>query len=148
MKYLKQGRWELLESATTFIVNDAAVSDSTQKVAKINLWLAQKKMRRMNVEEVRKTDFSALTIDYQICKYALLEEYSKAIPLIDKALDTEQITVKSLYEWPVLEDLRKEESFDNMMLTKGITAPEISHLIYPKIDDFDETKEDREEIEE
>lgn len=148
MKYLKQGRWELLESATTFIVNDAVVSDSTQKVAKINLWLAQKKMGRMNVEEVRNTDFSALTIDYQICKYALLEEYSKAIPLIDKALDTEQITVKSLYEWPVLEDLRKEESFDNMMFTKGITAPEISHLIYPKIDDFDETKEDREEIEE
>lgn len=140
VKYMMQERWTLLESATIFIVSDSAVADSVKKMSKINLWLAQKKLGKMNVDEVRKEDFSALTVDYQICKHALLEEYLDAVKLIDKALDTEQITVKTLYEWPVLEELRMDKSFKDLLARKTITEPDVSQLIYPRLDEIDEDK--------
>ena len=139
-KYMKQEKWSLVESMTTFIKNDSVVPDILVKEAQINLWLAQKRLGKMNKKEVGECDFSGSTMDFRICQYALLEEFDLAVGLVDRALDTEQIIVKNLFEWPVLNELRETDSFKELVQKKGIIKPEETQLIYPQIEEIDETK--------
>ena len=139
-KYMKQEKWSLVESMTTFIIKDAVVPDILVKEAKINFWLAQKRLEKMDKKEVGEYDFSGSTMDYRICQFALLEEYDLAMELVDRALETEQITEKNLFEWPVLNELRETDSFKELIQKRGIIKPTENQLIYPQIEEIDEAE--------
>ncbi len=137
-KYLEQGKWELLESATNFVVRDTIAPDTILKVAQINLWLSEKRLGKLNKCVVEKTDFSTSKIEYRICQKALLDKNDEAIHLIKRALDTNQIDMKTIYEWPVLSELRDTKEFKQMLKEKNIEIPFVDSLIYPQIEDVDD----------
>lgn len=139
-KYMKQEKWSILESITTFIIKDTVVPDVFMKEAKINFWLAQKRLGKMNKKEVEDYDFSGSTIDFRICKYALLEEVDLVIELVEKALETNQINETTLFEWPVLSELRETTSFKDLIQRRNIIGPTPNQLIYPQIGEIEETE--------
>ncbi len=134
-KYMMQEKWNLLESVATFLQKDTVAPDKILKAAQINLWLAEKRLGKLDKKVVEEVDFSAITIDYRICQKALLDDYEMAVNLIEKALDTEQITVEKIYDWPVLSELRETELFKEMVERKNVKVPVINNLIYPQFED-------------
>lgn len=133
-KYMMQENWKMLESLTTFILNDKAISDANLKVSQINYWLSQKRLGKINKEKVQKYDFSGSSMVYIICQMALLDDTKKAIELIERALDTSQITIEAVFEWPVLQEVRGTKEFQEMLIKRNISIPNVEQLFYPEIE--------------
>lgn len=110
-------RWELVLSFTKFLLNEGNCPLDLKNMAKINYWLAHKKMgtfEKIKID-VEKEDFSACTKDFLLCKCALLGQKEEVIKLLEVILKTGQATVEELQTWPVLDDYRVDEVYNEII---------------------------------
>lgn len=117
--YLKQRKWEIAMLPNTFLSKDAKQPTIPKTYAQLNCWLCEK--RTKGLAEIKpqldKQDFSDKTIVIQLALSALKEDEETFFNLLPRAINSEELPVKYLFDFPILEEMRKLEKFEEFLAT-------------------------------
>lgn len=99
--------WELASVLCQFVLSDNNVEASSKWGAQINYWLTQKKLGKFDevLQEITEADLSALSSEYQLCRYALLGKNEAFFHLLEHAFP-KPIGIQQLEEWPIFSEIR------------------------------------------
>lgn len=94
------------------LLDDNSQDEMGMALTQINYWIANKNLGRFAdfKDQVIKRDFSAMNVSLRMAKEMLLENYQKAIPLLDEALLNE-LTPDNVETWPLFIQFRKTEHY-------------------------------------
>jgi hypothetical protein len=114
--FMRAGRWEAVEA----ICSKAGLMHmkrDLELVFRFNGWLAKKRLGRWSEVEtdVRRCDVSGLAPRYQVVWLVLIEDFGGALERLPEVLrighDGGGISPGELYQWPILEELRRQDEF-------------------------------------
>lgn len=106
-------RWDISEGLTYFILHDSQLDSIVKIIAQLNFWLCKKRTNQFESIriEVEKEDYSDKKEIYQLGLYALKEDkksFFKALPI---ALDSKQLTLEKLEEFPIFKEMRETNEY-------------------------------------
>jgi hypothetical protein len=115
---LCHSRWDISEGITKFLLNDKSISPVDNVIAQLNYWFTQKELGKFeNIkEELFKTDYSDKKEIFQLGLYALQSNIEKFFEVLPIALDTNQINIQRLEEFPILKDIRLTDKYQKFKL--------------------------------
>jgi len=115
--YLKQGKWTVAKLPNIFLTKDAAQPTIPKTYAQLNCWLCEKRLHGLDKvkTELAKQDFSDKTIVIQLALAALKEEEDSFFDLLPRAINSEELPVKYLFDFPILEEMRQSEKFEEFV---------------------------------
>lgn len=111
--YLKQGKWTVAQLPNTFLSKDAQQPVIPKTYAQLNCWLCEKRLKGFDKikPELDKQDFSDKSIVIQLALEALKENEEAFFQLLPRAINSEELPVKYLFDFPILEEMRNTTSF-------------------------------------
>lgn len=111
---LLESNWDLCESLTYFIKNDAKLEVADKLVATLNHWLSKK--RKGEFEKIKKelseADYSDKKEIFQLGLYALLEDKENFFETLPSALDSRQLNLERLEAFPIFKEMRECEEYE------------------------------------
>lgn len=119
------GHWNVVEAlckARTII----DMAEETRWVFQCNEWLARKRTKGLaDVRaEVENWDASALALRFRIVRLSLLDRVDEALKLVPQALASDELSRDSLFEWPILEELRTSKKFRAVVVDELVAKRE------------------------
>jgi hypothetical protein len=113
---LQAGRWDAagaVAKAGEELSKILESSESTRLRFRCNAWLCRKRLDGIDSirDEVEAWDTSALSGVFPLVQAALLDQVDLAYELLPAALESEEISLGDLREWPILEELRADTRF-------------------------------------
>ncbi|MFA9144876.1 hypothetical protein [Bacillus safensis] len=117
---MKNKEWKISSELYYFLLNEQKITSGTLYMAKMNYWLCMKNLGRLEDfrSEIEAEDFSALDPAFIICREALLDNYDKLFSMLDNQLGY-SIKLKELENWPIFEDLRNHEKYQEFIAGKS-----------------------------
>jgi hypothetical protein len=114
--HVKAGRWAVVRHFCG-IVASVAGTESNRQVLQVNAWLARKRLEDTSAirSEVEAWDTSAASVTFRLAKAALLDDFDAAIPLIEKAIGGHEVSVREVFSWPLLAEIRERPEFADAM---------------------------------
>ena len=113
---MSERRWRSVEALASSLFQWDA-SSYGKEVARTNRFLAQK--RRNGLDGVRREienwDVSALALEFHLVKAALADNVDLAFEIMPRVILSESVDRNSFYSWPVLEELRSDPRFLEVM---------------------------------
>lgn len=105
---LLNSRWHVATEIADFVTRDKAADEICILMARINSWIARKKIddKTAVIAEVSNFDVSAKDDLFKLAKHCLLDETDAAIDFAKQLVKTEKLSVRELTEWPLFGDLR------------------------------------------
>lgn len=105
--------WDVAEKLASWGEQDSEASEDWMLVCKFNRWLCVKRQGRWREveEEVEAFDCSAKNRKYAIVRASLLERADEFFEILPKALAAEDVTIGTIKEWPILDEMRKDPRF-------------------------------------
>lgn len=121
-QHLSSSNYEISLGLSKFLANDDKATDAYKTVGQINYWLSMKYLGRLDQirKEVEASDFSSKSLDYIVCRYAVLDDYENLNTLIPKALEKDIIKKSYIDEWPAFKNFR-ESIHDSNMFSNSIS---------------------------
>ena len=88
-----------------------------KEVGQANYLLARKRQFGTNSvrDEIEKWNVSALALEFHLVKAALEDDRSSALDILPRVILSESIPRNNFYSWPVLEELRSDPRFLQIM---------------------------------
>lgn len=131
---LLHSRWDISEGISYFILKDAHGNPVDKVISQLNYWLCQKEKGNFkNIEnEIRKTDFSDRKEIFQLGLYSLQGNIKDFFDILPIALDTNQINIERLEEFPILKDIRETEEYKNFKATSKYFQEENKEVKKPE----------------
>lgn len=110
---LLKSRWDICEGLTYFIINDSQLDTTAKVVAQLNYWLCKKRTNQFDSikKEIEKADYSDKKEIFQLALYALKNETKLFFETLPAALDSRQINIKRLEEFPIFQEIRETEEY-------------------------------------
>lgn len=110
---LLKSRWDICEGLTYFIINDSQLDITDKVVAQLNFWLCKKRTNQYDSikKEIEKADYSDKKEIFQLALFALRDETSLFFETLPAALDSKQINIKRLEEFPIFQEIRDTEDY-------------------------------------
>lgn len=110
---LIESNWDLCESLTYFIKNDAKLDVTDKIVATLNHWLSKKRKNEFESikNELEETDFSDRKEIFQLGLYSLLEDSDKFFEILPLALDARQLNIERLESFPIFKEMRETDEY-------------------------------------
>ena len=130
---LLYSRWDLAEGLCYFILKDPVTSPVDKAIAQLNYWLCQKEKGNYKTieSELKKADYSDKKEIFQLGLYALrneIEEFFKILPI---ALDSKQINIERLEEFPIMRKVRETIQYQEFKENSKYFKQEDSVVIRP-----------------
>jgi hypothetical protein len=99
-------------------------SDAYRWTIKVNGWIATKRMDGLEAcrSSISDWDVTALSNDFKLAKACLLDESEKAFRLLAPVVQ-EAEAPGSIWDWPLLDDLRDDSRFDSVFADAGYPLP-------------------------
>jgi hypothetical protein len=99
-------------------------SDAYRWTVKVNGWIATKRMDGLEAcrSSISDWDVTALSNDFKLAKACLLDESEKAFRLLVPVIQ-EAEAPGSVWDWPLLDDLRDDSRFDAVFAEAGYAPP-------------------------
>lgn len=115
---LLQSRWEISEGLSYFIINDAQLLPIDKVIAQLNYWLSMKRQNKMDKiqEDIKKADFSDKKEILQLGLFSLREEKELFFEKLPIALDSNQLNIERLEEFPIFEEMRQTDEYKKFKL--------------------------------
>lgn len=122
---LKKNQYILARKLYKVILSDK-LPQSIEFMVKINYWQTYKWNDELELvkEEIEDIDFSASTLNFQMCKDLLLDKNDEALEKLKKIVSSGDYDLDDLLDWPILRNLHKERNFENYLVEMGY---EIEH---------------------
>jgi len=110
---LQNKRWRVATDLADIVGKDKASSELDILMAKVNSWIARKKLEDKDkvIEEIIGFDVSAKDDLFKLAKHCLLDETELALSLAKRLEKTEKLPINAFVEWPLFEDLRANPQF-------------------------------------
>ena len=110
---LQNKRWRVATELAEIVGKDKASSELEILMARINSWIARKRLedKEKVIEEINGFDVSAKDDLFKLAKHCLLDETELALSLAKRLENTKKIPISALIEWPLFEDLRADPQF-------------------------------------
>jgi uncharacterized protein (DUF1778 family) len=111
--------WDLARVLCQFVMEDNNVPAKSKWTAHINYWLTKKEQGEFHqIEaEIEKTDLSALSSEFQLCKMALLNNYAEFFDLLEDNFP-KPIGLEQLEEWPIFKEIREQDTYIDFLKEK------------------------------
>ena len=110
---LLKKRWDICEGLAYFIMHDSLLQPIDKVVAQLNYWLCLKQTNRL--EQVKKdidnADFSDKKEIFQLGLYAIRDQKELFFEVLPLALDSNQLNIERLEEFPIFEEMRNTEEY-------------------------------------
>ncbi len=105
---LLQSRWDICEGLCYFSINDSKINPINKTIAQINYWLCKKELGHYSQieKEIEKIDYSDKKEVFQLGLLAIRGETEKIIEILPTVLETNQINIERLEEFPILREFR------------------------------------------
>lgn len=115
--YLKQSKWTVAKLPNTFLSKDAKQPVIPKTYAQLNCWLCEKRIKGLEKvkSELDKQDFSDKSIVIQLALEALRENEEKFFSLLPRAINSEELPVEYLFDFPILEEMRAKKAFEEFV---------------------------------
>jgi hypothetical protein len=110
---LLKSRWDICEGLCHFIINDSKLEPIDRLVAQINYWLCKKRTGQFDKikDEIDKANFEDKKEIFQLALYALKDDKKSFFETLPIALDSKQLNVERLEEFPIFQELRETEEY-------------------------------------
>jgi hypothetical protein len=110
---LVEKRWEVVNKLADYASTLNFLSDSNARIVRINQAIALKEQNKQAEMEalLDKQDWSSCAIKFHVANYTLREEYDKMIPLLTKAVATDEIDKQAIKEWPLFRWFRESTHY-------------------------------------
>jgi hypothetical protein len=110
------GRWSAVEAVCSCVQELTDVlhpDEKTRRHFEFNRMLAQKRLFGSDFvrEQATSLDVSALSGEFHLARYCLLDDVDNALATAENLLKTSDIEVFQLREWPILAELRDDSRF-------------------------------------
>lgn len=109
--------WYVAEKLAAWGEKDGEASEDSVLMCKFNRWLCIKREERWAEveEEVKAFDCSAKHRRFALARASLPENADEFFKLLPKALAAEDINIKNLKEWPILDEIRGDPRFSKVI---------------------------------
>jgi len=115
--YLKRKEWSIAKLPNVFLKNDAKQPTIPKTYAQLNCWLCDKRLE--NLKELKKEldsiDYSDKTIVIQLALASLMDNEEHFYKLLPKAIDSDELTVMSFFEFPIFDEMRNGEKYEEFI---------------------------------
>jgi uncharacterized protein YkuJ len=110
---LLESRWDVCEGLTYFIINDSNVEIVDRVVAQLNYWLCKKRSGQFESvkKEVFNVDYSDKRELFQLALFSLRDDKKLFFDTLPLVLDTKQLDVEKLDEFPIFQEMRETEDY-------------------------------------
>ncbi|MCB0457467.1 MAG: hypothetical protein R2776_02440 [Flavobacteriaceae bacterium] len=117
--YLKQAKWEIAKLPNTFLSKDAKQPTIPRTYAQLNCFLCEKRTKGLEQikAELDELDFSDKTIVIQLALSSLKEDEETFFNLLPRAINSDELPIEYLFDFPILEEMRKLEKFEDFINT-------------------------------
>ncbi len=121
---LQHRRWMLATELAGIVEADKAATESDKLMAKVNSWIARKKIGAEATlrDEIQSFDVSAKNDLFKLAKHCLLDEHELALAMAKQLEKSQMLGLKELTEWPLFEDLRATKSMAHWMAKIKVAA--------------------------
>ena len=106
-------RWDICEGLTYFIIKDAELEVIDKVVAQLNYWLCKKELNQYESvkKEIEQANYSDKKEIFQLALYALKDDVNSFLELLPISLDSKQLNIERLEEFPIFKTIRKTEEY-------------------------------------
>jgi len=110
---LVKGRWDICEGLTYFIIKDAELEVTDKLVAQLNYWLCKKELDQYDTikKELEKANYSDKKEIFQLALFALKDDIASFMRILPSALDSKQLNIKRLEEFPIFKTIRITQEY-------------------------------------
>lgn len=110
---LLKSRWDICDGLTYFIINDSQLDVTDKVVGQLNYWLCKKETNQFDSvkKEIEKTDYSDKKEIFQLALFALKDDFVSFFKILPIAIDSKQLTIEELEEFPIFSNIRKTEEY-------------------------------------
>jgi len=112
--YLKRSEWSIAKLPNIFLKNDAKQPTIPRTYAQLNCWLCDKRLKNEKElkKELDKVDYSDKTIVIQLALASLKDEEELFFKLLPKAIDSDELSALSFFDFPIFEEMRKGQTYE------------------------------------
>jgi hypothetical protein len=115
---LVKERWDICEGLTYFIIKDSELEVTDKLVAQLNYWLCKKELNQYDSikKEIGKTDYSDKKEIFQLALFAIKDDINSFMETLPTALDSKQLNIKRLEEFPIFKTIRQTEQYQSFKI--------------------------------
>lgn len=125
---LLKERWDICEGLTYFIIKDAELEVTDKLVAQLNYWLCKKEQNQYNdiKKEIENANYSDKKEIFQLALFALKDDIESFMEVLPLSLDSKQLNIKRLEEFPIFKTIRQTDEYQKFKLeSKYFTEPNV-----------------------
>jgi hypothetical protein len=110
---LLQSRWDICEGLSYFILHDAKLDPIDKVVSQLNFWLCKKRTNQFSgvKKEIDAADYSDKKEIFQLGLFALRDDKDSFFNMLPSALDSKQLNIERLEEFPIFKEMRETEEY-------------------------------------
>lgn len=113
---LSHGRWSVAKDIASLVALDKDSNEVSSLMAKINSWIARLRLSDQTVrKEIEEFDVSAKDDVFRLAKHCLLGEDERVLALAKQLHEQGKLAFESLTEWPLFEQQRASEPFQEWL---------------------------------
>ncbi|MEY8237390.1 hypothetical protein AALA36_16995 [Lachnospiraceae bacterium 66-29] len=111
-KHMLKSEWELSEHIYRLLKEEKKQNEADKICNTINYWISIKNQGNLEeiLEEIQGFDISARSRDFQVAKYALLDDFKKVSEILEDAIDNE-IPTSCVEQWPLFLQYRETDDY-------------------------------------
>lgn len=111
--HMMKEEWELSKYIFHILMDEKEQSDASRLCNKINYWISVKNMDGLDgiKKEIDLFDVSAMSGQFKVAKYALLDDFEKISKILEEIIEKE-IPACYVEQWPLFIQYRKSESYN------------------------------------
>lgn len=125
---LLEKRWDIAGGISEAMCLDPDISSAYRTVAQLNYWLCKKREGKYKEiqNEIDAADYTDKALRYQMGLWGLKEEKTLFFENLEDAIKNEDLTIDNLLEFPILEEIRNSEEFEQFKSTSSVFKEMIS----------------------
>jgi hypothetical protein len=110
---LTKERWDICEGLCYFLINDSQIDPIDKVISQLNYWLCKKRTGNYDKvkSEIEKADFSDKKEIFQLGLLGLKEDIKGFIDILPTALDSKQLNIERLEEFPIFMEIRLTDEY-------------------------------------
>lgn len=115
--HLQNERYLIAEHLSKYMSEDNSYSNISRTIALVNYWQAVKWQGRFEEieKDVRNTDISGMLGVFSLAKHALLNEYNDFFKLLPECINTKNLDLDDLKEWPLFKEIRELQEYSDFL---------------------------------
>lgn len=140
--YLQRKEWQVAFIPNYFLSNDNKMPTEPKTIAQLNCWLCKKRSDdpQKLMKEIESVDFSDKAPVLRLALNALKEDKESLFKELPRIIDTGELPVKYLLEFPIFEDMRKLNEYQEFISSNKKVEEYINEI--NELDESEDQSED------